>query len=226
MNDWPARIDPEEAAVGRPTAIARRLVEASVSLNTAPRLCRRAPTARRLARRARAPRCDSGRLPRRAPRRRPGLLKRLDDGRRGLLPREARRSAGSVRRTDRQGARRLPADRRRSRAAARRAPFSASDLAAVLATCHRPRRRGRGHRVRLRWPPSVGLQEAPRLRARQGSMPPSIRGTSSRLYRPHPSHRRPSRGVIVKYVHCTASPQTLGITVSSCRSPGSKSYSR
>ena len=30
MNDWPARIDPEEAKIGRPTAIARRLVEASV----------------------------------------------------------------------------------------------------------------------------------------------------------------------------------------------------
>ena len=34
MNDSPARIDPEEAAIGRPTATARRLVEASVSPNT------------------------------------------------------------------------------------------------------------------------------------------------------------------------------------------------
>ena len=34
MNDWPARIDSEEAAIGRPTPTARRLVEASVSLNT------------------------------------------------------------------------------------------------------------------------------------------------------------------------------------------------
>ena len=34
MNDWPARTDPEEAAIGRPTQTARRLVEASVSPNT------------------------------------------------------------------------------------------------------------------------------------------------------------------------------------------------
>ena len=34
MNDSPARIDPEEAAIGRPTQTARRLVEASVSANT------------------------------------------------------------------------------------------------------------------------------------------------------------------------------------------------
>ena len=34
VNDWPARIDPEEAAISRPTATARRLVEASVSPNT------------------------------------------------------------------------------------------------------------------------------------------------------------------------------------------------
>ena len=34
MNGSPARIDPEEAAIGRPTATARRLVEASVSKNT------------------------------------------------------------------------------------------------------------------------------------------------------------------------------------------------
>ena len=34
MNDSPARTDPEEAAIGRPTATARRLVEASVSPNT------------------------------------------------------------------------------------------------------------------------------------------------------------------------------------------------
>ena len=34
MNDSPARIDPAEAAIGRPTATARRLVEASVSENT------------------------------------------------------------------------------------------------------------------------------------------------------------------------------------------------
>ena len=34
MNDSPARIDPEEAAIGRQTQTARRLVEASVSPNT------------------------------------------------------------------------------------------------------------------------------------------------------------------------------------------------
>ena len=34
MNDSPARTDPEEAAIGRPTPTARRLVEASVSPNT------------------------------------------------------------------------------------------------------------------------------------------------------------------------------------------------
>ena len=34
MNDSPARIDPEEAAIAPPTATARRLVEASVSENT------------------------------------------------------------------------------------------------------------------------------------------------------------------------------------------------
>ena len=38
------------------------------------------------------------------------------------------------------GYRRTSADRGRGRAS----PFSAADLAAVLATCHRPRRRGRG----------------------------------------------------------------------------------
>ena len=34
MNDSPARIDPEEAAIGRPTQTARRRVEAFVSPNT------------------------------------------------------------------------------------------------------------------------------------------------------------------------------------------------
>ena len=75
MNDSPARIDPEEAEIGRPTPTARRLVEASVSPNTRrayagalrqpehPAGLRwRAATARRLARRPRAPRRDPGRL--------------------------------------------------------------------------------------------------------------------------------------------------------------------
>ena len=34
VNDLLARIDPEETAIGRPTATARRLVKASVSPNT------------------------------------------------------------------------------------------------------------------------------------------------------------------------------------------------
>ena len=34
MNDSPARTDPAEAALGRPTQTARRLVDASVSPNT------------------------------------------------------------------------------------------------------------------------------------------------------------------------------------------------
>ena len=34
VNDLPTRIDPDETAFGRPTATARRLVEASVSPNT------------------------------------------------------------------------------------------------------------------------------------------------------------------------------------------------
>ena len=85
MNDSPARIDPEEAAIAPPTATARRLVEASVSENT-----RRAYAG---ALRARAPRRDPGHLPRRVARRRPRLVQRLDDRRRGVLPREARRPA-------------------------------------------------------------------------------------------------------------------------------------
>ena len=43
MNDSPARIDPEEAAIGRPTPTARRLVEASVSPNTRRAVRRSAP---------------------------------------------------------------------------------------------------------------------------------------------------------------------------------------
>ena len=81
----------------------------------AARLCRRAPPARRLARRPRARRCESRRLPPRAPRRGPRLFERLDGGRRGVLPREARRPAHSCRRTHGSTARRLPADRLRSR---------------------------------------------------------------------------------------------------------------
>ena len=49
MNDWPARTDPEEAAIGDQAATARRLVEASVSPNTRRAYARRAPPARHLA---------------------------------------------------------------------------------------------------------------------------------------------------------------------------------
>ena len=98
MNDSPAS-DPEEAAIGRPAATARRLVEASVSPNTPRAYAGAAPSARRLARRPRAARRDPGRLPRRAPRRRPRLVERLDGGYAAACFRsEARRSAHSRRR--------------------------------------------------------------------------------------------------------------------------------
>ena len=48
MNDSPARTDPQEAAIGRPTQTARRLVEASVSPEHPAGLRRRAPSAGRL----------------------------------------------------------------------------------------------------------------------------------------------------------------------------------
>ena len=65
------------------------------------------------------------------------------------------------RRADGPGARRLPAIRRPAiAAAARRDRSGVSDLATVLATCHQPRRRGRGvesDQVALkRWPSRCG----------------------------------------------------------------------
>ena len=54
------------------------------------------------------------------------------------------------------GYRRTASDRGRGQAR----PFGVSDLAAVLATCHRPRRRGRGFRVRGRSPSSAGRLDA------------------------------------------------------------------
>ena len=63
MNDLPARTDPEEAVIGRPAQTSRRLVEASVSPERPPRLRRRTPPARCLARRPAAPRHDPGPLP-------------------------------------------------------------------------------------------------------------------------------------------------------------------
>ena len=119
---------PEEATIGRPTPTARRLVEASVSPNT---------------RRAYA-----------------GALRRLDawlDGRPlhdvtlaaylAELHDAGRASscasmavAAACFRAKLAGYRRTASDRGRGPAR----PFGVSDLAAVLATCHRPRRRGRG----------------------------------------------------------------------------------
>ena len=62
--DWPGRIDPAEAAIGRLTATARRLVEASVSANTrrayAGALRRLGPPT--------SPSCTTPDAPRRAPR--------------------------------------------------------------------------------------------------------------------------------------------------------------
>ena len=117
--DQPRRIllqenDPGQVSSKMP---ARRLVEAFVSENTHRGLRRRAPVARR----PRTPRCDLGRLSRRAPRRRACFLERLDGGRRGGLPGEAGWAAHSRRRADGPGARRrvpAPGCRTRTRAGA------------------------------------------------------------------------------------------------------------
>ena len=172
VNALPARIDPQEAEIRRrPTATALRLIEASVSPEHAPRLRWRASGARRLARRPAAPRCDAGRLPRRAARRRP----RLDGGGCGVFPREAGRAAHSRRRADGPGARRVPANRRRAR------PFGVSDLAAVLATCHRPRRRGRGSCLNAA--PSRSTLPVGRVSSRASVRRYSAGGTPSRRFR-------------------------------------------
>ena len=144
MNDLPARIDPEEAAIGRPTPTARRLVEASVSPNT-----RRAYAGalRRLdawldgrERRRRG----AGRLPRRAARRagRASSSASMTVAAACFRAKLAGQPSPAGERTARvlAGYRRTASDRGRGQAR----PFGVSDLAAVLATCHRPRRRGRG----------------------------------------------------------------------------------
>ena len=77
MNDLPARIDPEEAAIDRPTQTARRLVEASVSPNTRRAYAGATPGSRGASSMTRV----SARLPRRAARRRTRLVERLDGGR-------------------------------------------------------------------------------------------------------------------------------------------------
>ena len=143
MNDVPARIDPDEAAIGRPTPTARRLVEASVSENT---------------RRAYAG--ALGRLdawldgwPLHDVTLAAYLAELHDAGRAAssasmavaaacFRAKLAGQPAPAGERTARvlAGYRRTAADRGRGQAG----PFSVSDLAAVLATCHRSRRRGRG----------------------------------------------------------------------------------
>ena len=143
MNDWPARTDPEEAAIGRPTQTARRLVEASVSPNT-----RRAYAGalRRLDAWLDVRPLHDVTLA--------AYLAELHDAGRASSSASMAVAAACFRaklagqpspageRTARviAGYRRTASDRGRGQAR----PFGVSDLAAVLATCHRPRRRGRG----------------------------------------------------------------------------------
>ena len=143
MNDLPARTDPEEAAIGRPTPTARRLVEASVSPNT-----RRAYAGalRRLDAWLDGRELDDAALA--------AYLAELHDAGRASSSASMAVAAACFRaklagqptpageRTARvlAGYRRTAGDRGRGQAR----PFGVSDLAAVLATCHRPRRRGRG----------------------------------------------------------------------------------
>ena len=144
MNNLPARIDPEEAAIGRPTPTARRLVEASVSPNT-----RRAYASalRRLDAWLDGRELDDVALA--------AYLAELHDAGRASSSASMALAAACFRaklagqptpggeRTARvlAGYRRTASDRGRGQAR----PFGVSDLAAVLATCHRPpRRRGRG----------------------------------------------------------------------------------
>ena len=143
MNDLPARIDTEEAEIGPPTPTARRLVEASVSPNT-----RRAYAGalRRLDTWLAGRELHDVTLT--------AYLAELHDAGRASSSASMAVAAACFRaklagqpnpsgeRTTRvlAGYRRTAGDRGRGQAG----PFSASDLAAVLATCHRSRRRGRG----------------------------------------------------------------------------------
>ena len=143
MKDSPDRIDPEEAAIGRPTQTARRLVEASVSPNT-----RRAYAGalRRLDAWLDGRPLHDVTLA--------AYLAELHDAGRAsssasmavaaacFRAKLADQPAPAGERTARvlAGYRRTAGDRGRGQAR----PFGVSDLAAVLATCHRPRRRGRG----------------------------------------------------------------------------------
>ena len=143
MNDSLARIAPDETAIGRPPATARRLVEASVSPNT-----RRAYAGalRRLDAWLDGRELDDVALA--------AYLAALHDAGRASSSAALAVAAACFRaklaeqptpageRTARvlAGYRRTTSERGRGQAR----PFSAADLAAVLATCHRPRRRGRG----------------------------------------------------------------------------------
>ena len=143
MNASPARTDPEEDAIGRPTATARRLVDASVSANT-----RRAYAGAlvRLDAWLASRRLDDASLA--------AYLAELHDAGRASSSASMTVAAACFRaklagwpspageRTARvlAGYRRTAGERGRGQAR----PFGVSDLAAVLATCHRPRRRGRG----------------------------------------------------------------------------------
>ena len=140
---YPARIDPDEAAIGRPTPTARRLVEASVSPNT-----RRAYAValRRLDAWLDGRELHDVTLA--------AYLAELHDARLAWASASmavaaacfCAKLAGQPTPAGERTARVLPGYRRtasdRGRGQAR--PFGLSDLAAVLATCHRPRRRGRG----------------------------------------------------------------------------------
>ena len=139
MNDWPARIGSEEAEIGRPTPTARRLVEASVSANT-----RRAYAGalrrldiwldrRELDDASLAELHDAGRASSSA-----SMAVAAACFRAKLAGQPAPAGERTVRVLA--GYRRTAGDRGRGQAR----PFGISDLAAVLATCHRPRRRGRG----------------------------------------------------------------------------------
>ena len=143
MNNWPARTDPEEAAIGRPTQTARRLVDASVSPNT-----RRAYAGaiRRLDAWLDGRPLHDVTLA--------AYLAELHDAGRASSSASMAVAAACFRaklagqpvpageRTARvlAGYRRTAGERGRGQAR----PFGVSDLAAVLATCHRPRQRGRG----------------------------------------------------------------------------------
>ena len=143
MNHWPARIDPQQAEIGRPTATAHRLVEASVSPNT-----RRAYAGalRRLDAGLGGRELHDVTLA--------AYLAELHDAGRASASASMAvaaacfraKLAGQPTRAGERTARVLAGYRRtageRGRGQAR--PFGLSDLAAVLATCHRPRRRGRG----------------------------------------------------------------------------------